>query len=98
MSPGINGHGQTESAAESAAQSAAQSRSGDLASLYPFLYSHPDHPGADNPETPDLEAVLTEVRRSTVDKVHQIVALRREVLNRDSQRLAACASAMAASF
>jgi len=41
---------------------------------------------------------LAEVRRSTVDKAHQIVALRREVLARDSQRLAACASAMAESF
>jgi D-sedoheptulose 7-phosphate isomerase len=100
MNPGTNGHEATGRAAQSAAQSRsdAQSRSGDLASLYPFLYSHPDHPGADNPETPDLEAVLTEVRRSTVDKVHQIVALRREVLGRDSQRLAACASAMASSF
>ncbi|MGH3882904.1 MAG: D-sedoheptulose-7-phosphate isomerase [Pseudonocardiaceae bacterium] len=100
MKPGANGHGHHGPEARSDAQSRAdaQSRSGDLASLYPFLYSHPDHPGADNPETPDLEAVLTEVRRSTVDKVHQIVALRREVLSRDSQRLAACASAMAASF
>lgn len=100
MKSGTNGHGHNGPAARSAAQSRsdAQSRSGDLASLYPFLYSRPDHPGADHPETPDLEAVLTEVRRSTVDKVHQIVALRREVLGRDSQRLAACASAMAASF
>ncbi len=94
MNPGINGHGHTGAPA----RSDAESRSGDLASLYPFLYSHPDHPGAENPETPDLEAVLTEVRRSTVDKVHQIVALRRKVLASDGQRLAACASAMATSF
>ncbi len=94
MSPGINGNGGNGSAA----QAQAQSRSSDLASLYPFLYAHPDHSGGDNPETPDLEAVLAEVCRSTVDKVHQIVALRREVLSREGQRLAACASAMAASF
>jgi hypothetical protein len=38
------------------------------------------------------------VRCSTIDKVHQIVAVRREVLARESQRLQACASAMAAAF
>jgi D-sedoheptulose 7-phosphate isomerase len=101
MSPTTNGHGSTGPAA----RSAARSRSDDLASLYPFLYSHPEDPGAENENLgteglghSDLEAVLTEVRRSTVDKAHQIVALRREVLARYSQRLAACASAMAASF
>jgi D-sedoheptulose 7-phosphate isomerase len=64
------------------------SGSSDLNSLYPFLYS----------DAGDLDAVLAEVRRSTVDKIHQIVALRREVLARDSRRLAECASAMAAAF
>ncbi|MGH3848378.1 MAG: D-sedoheptulose-7-phosphate isomerase [Pseudonocardiaceae bacterium] len=63
-------------------------RSDDLASLYPFLYS----------DAGDLDAVLTEVHRSTVDKDHQIVTLRREVLARDRERLAECASAMAAAF
>jgi D-sedoheptulose 7-phosphate isomerase len=57
-------------------------------SLYPFLYAAPA----------DLDAVLEEVRRSTVDKAGEIVALRREVLERDADRLAACAEAMAASF
>jgi D-sedoheptulose 7-phosphate isomerase len=94
MSPVSNGHGDTGPAT----RSAAQSQSDDLASLYPFLYSHPENVGHDSPGAGDLEAVLAEVRRSTVDKAHQIVALRREVLARDSQRLAACASAMAASF
>ena len=94
MSPGTNGSGITGSAA----WSADQSRSDDLATLYPFLYSHPENVGHDSPAAGDLEAVLAEVRRSTVDKVHQIVALRQEVLAQESQRLAACASAMAASF
>jgi D-sedoheptulose 7-phosphate isomerase len=57
-------------------------------SLYPFLYAAPA----------DLDAVLEEVRRSTADKAGEIVALRREVLERDADRLAACAEAMAASF
>jgi D-sedoheptulose 7-phosphate isomerase len=94
MSSGTNGHASTGPAA----LSADQSRSDDLATLYPFLYAHPDNVGHDSPKAGDLEAVLAEVRRSTVDKVHQIVALRQEVLAQESQRLAACASAMAASF
>jgi D-sedoheptulose 7-phosphate isomerase len=94
MSPGTNGHPSWRPAA----LSDAQSRADDLATLYPFLYAHPDNVGHDSPTAGDLEAVLAEVRRSTVDKVHQIVALRREVLAQESQRLAACASAMAASF
>jgi D-sedoheptulose 7-phosphate isomerase len=71
-----------------AVRPAAETQSADPTSLYPFLYS-----GAG-----DLEAVLAEVRHSTVGKVHQIVALRRDVLTQDSKRLAACASAMAAAF
>ncbi|MGH3939177.1 MAG: D-sedoheptulose-7-phosphate isomerase [Pseudonocardiaceae bacterium] len=73
---------------EPAVQSGQPSRSDDLAALYPFLHSG----------TGDLDAVLAEVRRSTIDKVHQIVAVRREVLARESRRLVACASAMAAAF
>lgn len=84
MSSGTNRNGDTGLAV----RMDARSRSADLGSLYPFLYA-----GAG-----DLESVLAEVRRSTVDKIHQIVALRREVLARDGYRLAACASAMAASF
>jgi len=85
MSLRTNGNGDSGVVA---ARSAAQPGSGELGSLYPFLYS-----GAG-----DLDAVLADVRHSTVDKIHQIVALRREVLARDSTRLQACASAMAASF
>ncbi|MGH4012466.1 MAG: D-sedoheptulose-7-phosphate isomerase [Pseudonocardiaceae bacterium] len=90
MTLGTNGNGATGPVTRSGKQSRSgeQSGSDDLTSLYPFLYS-----GAG-----DLDAVLAEVRRSTVDKVHQIVALRREVLARESRRLAACASAMAAAF
>jgi D-sedoheptulose 7-phosphate isomerase len=67
---------------------AGEARSDDLTSLYPFLYSG----------TGDRAAVLDEVRRSTVNKVHDSVALRRDVLARDGERLTACASAMAAAF
>ncbi|MGH3912254.1 MAG: D-sedoheptulose-7-phosphate isomerase [Pseudonocardiaceae bacterium] len=84
MSLGHNGN----SHPGSADWTAEQSQSADLTSLYPFLYS-----GAS-----DLEAVLADVKRSTVEKVHQIVALRRKVLAREHRRLAACASAMAAAF
>jgi len=57
-------------------------------SLYPFLYAG----------SGDLDAVLEEVRRSTVAKANEIVALRQEVLERDGKRLFACAKAMAACF
>jgi D-sedoheptulose 7-phosphate isomerase len=67
--------------------------SGGLGSLYPFLYA--DH-GSDPRADPD--AVLAEVRQSTVDKAHEIIALRREVLDNDRARLAECASAMADAF
>ncbi|MGH3978232.1 MAG: D-sedoheptulose-7-phosphate isomerase [Pseudonocardiaceae bacterium] len=59
-----------------------------MASLYPFLYAGEG----------DLDAVLEEVRRSTVDKAHEIIALRRTVLDRDGARIAECAAAMAACF
>lgn len=57
-------------------------------SLYPFLYSG----------DADLEAVLKEVRRSTEEKTAEIVALRREVVERYADELAACAEAMAERF
>jgi D-sedoheptulose 7-phosphate isomerase len=57
-------------------------------SLYPFLYSG----GA------DLDDVLDQVRRSTVDKAAEIVELRRLTVRRDMARLADCARAMARSF
>jgi D-sedoheptulose 7-phosphate isomerase len=57
-------------------------------SLYPFLYS-----GGSN-----LDDVLGQVRRSTVDKAAEIVELRRLTVQRDAARLADCARAMARSF
>src|SRR6478752_292233 len=60
----------------------------DLGSLYPFLYQ-----GESN-----LEAVMEEVRRSTAEKANEIVELRERVLERDGDRMLACARDMAASF
>jgi D-sedoheptulose 7-phosphate isomerase len=60
----------------------------DLSGLYPFLYS----------DESDLDAVLAQVRDSTVQKVGEIVALRGEIAKRDSPRLAECAAAMAEAF
>jgi D-sedoheptulose 7-phosphate isomerase len=89
MTSGINGNsGIHHDDPRPGSRPGAPSGSDDLNSLYPFLYS-----GAG-----DLEAVLGEVRRSTVEKAHQIVALRRQVLAQDGERLTACARAMAASF
>jgi D-sedoheptulose 7-phosphate isomerase len=59
-----------------------------LADLYPFLYSG----------TGDVEAVLAQVRQSTVDKVREIVALRASVLAADGDRVLACAREMARAF
>ncbi len=56
--------------------------------LYPFLYSG----------TSDLEAVLADVRRSTVEKAEEIVALRQAVLAEDGERLTGCAAAMVEAF
>jgi D-sedoheptulose 7-phosphate isomerase len=61
---------------------------GDLESLYPFLYA-----GA-----ADLDAVLEHVRQSTAAKAAEAVALRELVAEREADRLAACAQAMARSF
>jgi D-sedoheptulose 7-phosphate isomerase len=89
MSLRTNGNGNGTDDSMPAARSSAQPRpDDDLGSLYPFLYSG----------VGDLDAVLADVRHSTVSKIHQIVALRREVLARDGARLEACAAAMAASF
>ncbi|MEU4671739.1 SIS domain-containing protein [Amycolatopsis sp. NPDC023774] len=59
-----------------------------LEELYPFLYSG----------TSDLDAVLTQVRQSTVEKAREIVTLRRQVLENDGGRLAACARDLAKAF
>jgi D-sedoheptulose 7-phosphate isomerase len=57
-----------------------------MQSLYPFLYA--GHA--------DLDGVLEEVRRSTVEKAREIVTLREECLRRHGERLIDCAAAMAA--
>jgi len=59
-----------------------------MESLYPFLYSG----------TSDLEAVLHDVRQSTIAKAHEIISLRAAVRERDGDRLLACATAMADRF
>jgi D-sedoheptulose 7-phosphate isomerase len=56
--------------------------------LYPFLYATGG----------DVESVLTQVARSTVEKAAEIEALRQDVVRRDGARLAECAAAMAAAF
>jgi D-sedoheptulose 7-phosphate isomerase len=59
-----------------------------MEALYPFLYA-----GAS-----DVDAVLEQVGRSTEAKVEEIVLLREQVAERDGERLAACARAVARSF
>jgi D-sedoheptulose 7-phosphate isomerase len=59
-----------------------------MESLYPFLYSG----------STGLDVTMESVRRSTIEKANEIVALRQAVLERDGDRLAACAEAMAESF
>jgi len=61
---------------------------GDMEALYPFLYA----------DSGDVEQVVDEVRRSTVAKAAEIEALRRRVLERDGDRLLACAQHMAVRF
>jgi D-sedoheptulose 7-phosphate isomerase len=61
---------------------------GGIESLYPFLYEG----------KADVDAVLEQVRRSTVEKANEIVALREAVAERFTDELAACAAAMARSF
>ena len=56
--------------------------------LYPFLYA----------ETNNLDAVLAEVRRSTVEKAAEIVALRTDFVDQQGAALAAAAAAMATRF
>ena len=60
----------------------------DVQSLYPFLY-------ADKSNVDDL---IEQVRRSTVDKAREIIELRAQVLERDGERLVECATLMAARF
>ena len=60
----------------------------DVQSLYPFLYSNKSN----------VDDVLEKVRRSTVDKAREIIALRAEVLAKDGERLLDCADRMAERF
>ena len=57
-------------------------------SLYPFLSS----------SSSDVDDLLAQVRASTVAKVHEAIALREQVFERERDRLAACARAMAERF
>jgi D-sedoheptulose 7-phosphate isomerase len=61
---------------------------GDMESLYPFLYAG----------TTDLDAVLGQVRASTVAKANEIVELRRAIAARDGARLERCAAEAAEAF
>jgi D-sedoheptulose 7-phosphate isomerase len=61
---------------------------GGIQSLYPFLYS-----GESN-----LDSVLQQVARSTIEKATEIVALRRLVAEQQGAQLAAGAAAMAGRF
>jgi D-sedoheptulose 7-phosphate isomerase len=60
----------------------------DVQALYPFLYS----------QKSDVDAVIEQVRRSTVDKTREIIELRALVLERDGQRIVDCAGEMAERF
>jgi D-sedoheptulose 7-phosphate isomerase len=60
----------------------------EVASLYPFLYAG----------TADLDAVLEQVRASTIAKAHEVTELRRLIATRDADRLARCGEAAAAAF
>jgi D-sedoheptulose 7-phosphate isomerase len=60
----------------------------EMRELYPFLYSGES----------DLESVMAEVRRSTVEKAEEIVALRQRVLAEQGSRLESCAARMAEAF
>ncbi|MFD2416045.1 D-sedoheptulose-7-phosphate isomerase [Amycolatopsis pigmentata] len=59
-----------------------------MKSLYPFLYAGES----------DLGGLLTEARKSTMDKLAEVTALRRTVGEREGRRLAECARAMADRF
>ena len=69
--------------------STGQESAAAMEALYPFLYS-----GA----APDLDAVLAQVRASTVAKAREITELRQVIAAQDATRLAACAAEMAARF
>ena len=67
---------------------AARSAVATAESLYPFLST----------TSGDVDAVLREARQSTKDKVHEIMALRTDVRERDGAGILVCAEAMAERF
>jgi len=74
--------------APGALEGAAAPAAGGVESLYPFLYG-----GGGSPAD-----VLASVAGSTIDKVEEIVALRRVVGAEQDSRLAACAAQLASAF
>ena len=66
----------------------AQEKADGLAELYPFLYTGHS----------DLTIVLQEVRRSTEEKIREIMVLRDSLGHELTGRLGACAQAMAHAF
>jgi D-sedoheptulose 7-phosphate isomerase len=62
--------------------------SADMQALYPFLYAAKS----------DVDSVLEQVRRSTVDKANEIIELRTSVMAREGERILRCAADMAARF
>ena len=65
-----------------------QSGGDAMESLYPFLYA----------DSSDTDSVLEQVRASTVAKAEEILRLRRDICERDGERLAQCARAAARRF
>ena len=59
-----------------------------MEALYPFLYAGKT----------DLDAVLAEVRQSTVAKAREIMELRKVIAAQDAGRMRACAQEMASRF
>ncbi|HEX3964234.1 MAG TPA: SIS domain-containing protein [Trebonia sp.] len=60
-----------------------------MESLYPFLYADGAH---------NEQAVLAQVRASTINKAEEILELRRMIARQDGARIARCAREMAARF
>jgi len=60
----------------------------DVQALYPFLYA----------DSSDVDSVIEQVRRSTVDKAREITELRASVFAEDGQRVLDCARAMSGAF
>jgi D-sedoheptulose 7-phosphate isomerase len=61
-----------------------------MEALYPFLYAAEG--------SGDLAGVLEQVRASTAAKAAEILELRRQIADRDAERIARCAQEMAARF